>query len=308
MTYCVTHSGFFHADDVFGAAIIQLAMGATPVVRTRDKDIIEKAEDDGAIIFDVGLKYDGEATFDHHQHGGAGARYNGCPYAAAGLLWKAFGQKALFNCQEVPDGSEAQIIQEHVDRILFQGIDALDNGVCSTTTKIPNEEVVDIMSISHIISDYNPVEFLEGKNQEQAFQTAMELAVNTLKRVIINATAKHLGRRLLEKWAGQSEYPGLLILEHYVPWSEFAAIRTNIEYVIFESDGKWLCQCAPKSIKSGFVSRKYLPREWWAKNNQELVDITGVEDAVFTHKDGFICGAKTKEGCLRLAELAQKYE
>lgn len=306
MTYCVTHSGHFHADDVFGAAIIQLAFGSTPVLRTRDQEVIKKAENEGAIIFDVGLKYDKKINFDHHQHGGAGARDNGCPYAAAGLLWNALGNKVLANIPEIPKDSELKIIQEHIDRILFQGIDALDNGVCNTISQLPNEEIIDVLSISSIIANCNPVEFLEGRATETAFNAAVQVAVNILKRTIINVTAKYMSKQLLETWNAKNQYPGILILEHYVPWAEFVAVRPHIEFVIFESNGNWLCQCAPKGLKQGFASRAYLPKAWWAKANQNLVNITGVEDAVFAHKDGFICGAQTKDGCLRLAQLAQK--
>ena len=46
----VTHSGTFHADDVFAFAILREALGAFDFVRTRDMAEIEAAD----LVFDVG--------------------------------------------------------------------------------------------------------------------------------------------------------------------------------------------------------------------------------------------------------------
>src|SRR3989344_2675707 len=85
----VVHDGGFHADDVFSVAALLLYLsGDAKVVRTRDPRIIES----GDFVVDVGGVYDAERNrLDHHQTGGAGARTNGIPYAAFGLVWKKFG-------------------------------------------------------------------------------------------------------------------------------------------------------------------------------------------------------------------------
>ena len=43
-----------------------------------------------------------------------------------------------------------------------------------------------------------------------------------------------------------------------------------------------------------------------ALENKELADVTGIEDAVFCHKARFIVIAKSKEGAIKLAEIALK--
>ena len=61
-TNVITHSGEFHADDVFAVAILSF-LKEVKLTRTRD---IEGVSND-TIIVDVGFEYDGKRKFDHHQ-------------------------------------------------------------------------------------------------------------------------------------------------------------------------------------------------------------------------------------------------
>ena len=83
----VTHSGRFHADDLFATAImLEYLDGEAEVIRSVDPKVIEKAD----YVLDIGRVYDpSKNRFDHHQ-GTAGARSNGISYASAGLVWKHF--------------------------------------------------------------------------------------------------------------------------------------------------------------------------------------------------------------------------
>jgi len=111
-----THNGPFHADDVFGVAILQLIHPNATIVRTRDPDELAKAD----IRLDVGKKYDPETgDFDHHQQEGAGARKNGIPYASSGLIWKHYGMQLV----------ESQEAFDHIDEKIIQPMDASDIGV-----------------------------------------------------------------------------------------------------------------------------------------------------------------------------------
>ena len=88
----VTHSGRFHADDVFAVATIFLLLKrrGIKVIRTRDEKIIKTAD----YAIDVGRAHDPKTNrFDHHQQGGAGERKNRLPYAALGLGWETYGRK-----------------------------------------------------------------------------------------------------------------------------------------------------------------------------------------------------------------------
>ena len=92
-----THSGKFHCDEVFAYAVLRLALGlAQPgedhvLLRTRKPELIETA----SIVWDVGFAFDAAANrFDHHQRG-APVRADGTPFSSAGLVWQAYGEKAV---------------------------------------------------------------------------------------------------------------------------------------------------------------------------------------------------------------------
>ena len=61
----VTHSGPFHADEVFAYALLRVFLGdELELVRTREPAIIARAD----IAIDVGGEYDASrGRFDHHQ-------------------------------------------------------------------------------------------------------------------------------------------------------------------------------------------------------------------------------------------------
>ena len=70
-----THSGKFHADDVFSAALL---LYLNPeIMITRGNRV---PEDFDGIVFDIG-----RGQYDHHQKDSR-IRENGIPYAAFGLL------------------------------------------------------------------------------------------------------------------------------------------------------------------------------------------------------------------------------
>ena len=49
---------------------------------------------------------------------------------------------------------------------------------------------------------------------------------------------------------------------------------------------------------------KPLPESWGGKQDEELAQATGVQDARFCHRGLFMITAKSKEGAIKLAELA----
>ena len=63
----ITHSGSFHADEVFAVATLKLMLGKDfeiEVIRSRDKS----DWDSGDYVVDVGGVYDpSRQRFDHHQ-------------------------------------------------------------------------------------------------------------------------------------------------------------------------------------------------------------------------------------------------
>ena len=69
------------------------------------------------------------------------------------------------------------------------------------------------------------------------------------------------------------------------------------------SDGGWSVYTIPVEFNS-FESRKSFPREWGGLKGEELQSLSGVSDALFCHKDCFLCAAESREGAITLAQKA----
>lgn len=126
----VTHSGSFHADDVFGVAVLAALHPGHAVVRTRDPQTIAQ----GAFAVDVGGAWEpARGRFDHHQRGFDGARPGGGEaYASAGLVWREFGAAYVRHVaqalgQAVDDAACARIAAD-IDASLVRYLDLVDTG------------------------------------------------------------------------------------------------------------------------------------------------------------------------------------
>lgn len=90
ITKVVVHDGQFHADDVFCVALLKECYDENITVRRipRNADIEKYGYD--TLICDIGMKYDGENYFDHHQIDPRSVSSKELR-AAVGLLWDRFG-------------------------------------------------------------------------------------------------------------------------------------------------------------------------------------------------------------------------
>ena len=130
-----THNGTFHADDVFGVAVLMLLHPHAELVRTRDARRIAEAD----FAVDVGGEWDvARGRFDHHQRGFSGARPNGVVYASAGLVWAAFGVtlvRRLFGLAGA-DPALAQAVGT-LDALIFMYTSSLENHFWEQECGIP---------------------------------------------------------------------------------------------------------------------------------------------------------------------------
>ncbi|MFA7216949.1 MAG: MYG1 family protein [Candidatus Paceibacterota bacterium] len=285
----ITHDSSFHSDDVFAVATLVLMLGDTKyeITRTRDKDLIEKAD----YVVDVGEVYDADKNrFDHHQEGRAGQRDNGVPYASFGLVWKKFGEKVC--------GSKD--VADKIDLLLVQSIDAGDNGFSYFESKI---EGLYPYSIRHIINARVPT-WKENEDVDKAFFDILDLAIDILGREIKIQNDKREGFFLVKGFFNKFEDNRILVLEDKLPWEEAVSENKEIIFVVVpKTNGSWSVETARDNINN-FVDRKSLPKEWGGKRAEDLISITGVPDAVFCHTGLFVAFAKSKEGAIALAKLA----
>ncbi|MCF6190241.1 MAG: MYG1 family protein [Cocleimonas sp.] len=278
-----THNGNFHADDVFSIAALKSVYPSFKLVRTRDSDIIAKAD----IVLDVGGEYDADAgRFDHHQRGGAGERENGIPYSSFGLIWQKYGL-------EICDGN--QKVANAVDAGLVSTIDADDCGY---------GERAEGISLSRTISMFNP-SWQEESDFDAGFDEAVEFASRLLTRFIASANAGISAKSIVAKAIEDAEDPRVIVLEQYTPWKK-TVIKNSEEalYMIYPSQtGQWRIQTVPVD-QASFENRKPLPKAWAGLSGAELKEVTGLDDAMFCHNGLFIAGAESFESTMKMASIA----
>lgn len=285
-----THSGSFHADDVFAVATLLLKYPDARVIRTRDSEVYKKAD----IVVDVGGVYDAKAgRFDHHQEGRAGTRDNGIPYASFGLVWKEYGS-------ELAGGDEEAKL---LDEKLIMSIDAPDNAVSiyqETFDGVAPYTVRDFL-YSYVINEETDENYLNN-----TFMKVVGVAKELLEREIVKVQNKVKGIREVESIIESSPRKDLFIIEKPLPWEAVLTKVPEALLVVYaRKEGTW----GAKGVlvkPGGFERRKYFPMEWAGKSGEELQKITGVPDAMFCHINRFLVGAQSKEGALKLAEIALK--
>lgn len=290
----ITHNGKFHTDDVFACATLCLMLESKresyEIIRTRDEEIVRN----GDYVFDVGGIHDPENNkFDHHQVGGAGKRENGIEYASFGLVWSKYGIELC--------GSKK--ISDYVDEKMIASIDAEDNGIDIFTTTHDN---ILPYAIWNITRAFLPT-WKEGEDKSDSiFLEVVDLAKKILKREIIRAQARDEAEVLVEKAYLEAQDKRLIVLDAYYPWQSTLMKYPEPLFVIIPVLGDRWNLLTVQVAKDSFKSRKDLPKDWAGLMNEDLQKVTGVLDAIFCHRSLFFAVANSKEGILKLAELALK--
>ena len=259
-----THSGKFHADDVFSAALL---LYLNPeIMITRGNRV---PEDFDGIVFDIG-----RGQYDHHQKDSR-IRENGIPYAAFGLLWEELGADIL-----------GEDLAQRFDEAFVQPLDNNDN------TGEKNE-------LATLIGNFNPTWDAEGSNDEAFFQ-----AVSVAGMILENKFERFRGneradKRVEEIYAHHKQAvhdrekhrddARILILPEFVPCQKFLS-ETEIAFVIFPSNRGGYC-IQPQKKEYSMNYKCSFPVEWLGLENEELAVATGLKSAGFCHKGGFLMTA-----------------
>lgn len=285
-----THDGFYHADEMFAVSTLSLYLRKlgkqVEIVRTRDKEKAFACD----YCVDVGREYDTTKNhFDHHQVDDSLVRPNGIPYAAFGLIWKHFGGKVV----------SSQDIFETIDQKLVQPIDAMDNAVTLSTKNFEDVSEYNIASAIHAMIQYHGVE-----NLNQSFFKCLEICEQILVGEINQAEDKQKSRLAVKEAIVAQNTPAILVLDKYHSWKDVVLGYEDIKFVMYPdvNTSNWYLQPA-KNTKEDFGGyRVNFPQSWLGKEHHELAELSGVDEAVFCHKSGYLAVAKSKEAAKLMAE------
>lgn len=304
-----THSGKFHADDVWAVATLDIVFPGCELIRTRDPERIRAAD----FAVDVGGIWDPQTgRFDHHQKDFEGARASGVVYASAGLVWKEHGARCVELIAQQHAGytlmpEQARQMAYAIDADLVQYLDMSDTGAARSA---PGG-----YGLSALVSGYNPTWIDEQEAGSAAAADVLRLAqfrraMRLIEDVIVNQVKYRVGsmRALEQVRQGELLEDGrvLLLKNAALPWS--GVVRTEMPRVLLVigysvSEDRYMLNTVPANPET-FEARMDLPADWGGLRDTELAAVTGVPDAVFCHTKLFIAAAKSFEGVLALARLA----
>lgn len=290
------HSGSHHADDCMGVAILHTLYPNAGIIRSRDPAVLTSCD----ALVDVGGEYDvARNRFDHHQKGFSTCRANGIPYAGAGLVWKSYGaQYVQAVIPEAITAESAEFIAQAVDAKLIEHVDAVDSGIM-----VPGPVQ---FGFSAIISTFNTRWSDAAGNDDVQFQVAVHVTKMVLRNLVLDVAAEHSAAEIVRS-ANVLANGRILVLD--VPRLPYDAVvvreMPDVLFVVYpESTGKQHQVRVVPKVLGAYEARADLPAAWAGLRGEELAAATGVTDAVFAHNGRFICGANSKEGAIRMAELA----
>jgi uncharacterized UPF0160 family protein len=284
----VTHSGPFHADEVFAVALLFCAFGTIPVIRTRDMEIIKQHFDDpDAWVIDVGGRYNpAYHNYDHHQIADNLIGLYSHTVASFGLVFKSIAAEWSIR------------LREDLVTALVEPIDSCDNG-----------RVAKPASLSTVISSFNPT--WDGKEDfDDRFHRAVEFAAQVIGSRYASAQALI---RAEDYFFNAVVVNGIIRLDRYAPFIPFvnkinAAKPASVLGIVFPAvDGNWCVRgCSIDGVNRDIQT--LLPKAWRGKTGEELQKISGLDDAVFVHKSGYIGSFGTRKNALEAAAtLHSKY-
>ena len=276
MENALTHSGKFHADEVFGAALLKIVFPRIRIART-----FRVPENFNGIVFDIGF-----GEFDHHQ-AGAPVRKNGAPYAAFGLLWKKYSREAL----EKMGCKEAYIEQEaaHFDEKFIQPLDIDDNTGCGNP-------------LAGIINTFNPG-WDTKEDANTCFFEAVMVAQAIMEKKLENMMSIQRARSMVDK-ALQDAEDHIVILPKYAPW-KVCLSGTTAEFVVYPSQrGGYGAQ----SIQTHPMTRDLLyrfPEKWAGKERDVLPGLSGLPSLSFCHNSRHMVTAGALEDAVEACRIAK---
>jgi uncharacterized UPF0160 family protein len=263
-----THGGKFHSDDVFATAFLRILNPDIQIERG-----FEVPEAFEGIVYDIG-----RGEFDHHQKDKE-YRENGCPYAAFGLLWRAYGDR-------VAGEDEAR----RFDAEFIQPLDESDNTGCDNL-------------LAKIISEFNPGWDSEV-SYDECFWKAVDFAETILRNHFQSVEGILRGRDLVQQAMAESD-GRILVLPVYVPWKK-EVIGSSYQFVVYPSNrGGCSVQGVAVSAEDNSLVCDF-PEAWWGAESGELQQMSGIEGLHFCHPNGFLAAADTQEDAVKAAECALK--
>ena len=281
----VTHSGIFHADEVFACALLRIAYGQdnVSIIRTRDNEVLTKAtHDEDVWVIDVGGDFNPSMlNFDHHMRDFNVLNSFGNKLSSFGMVVEALLRRSFFS--EVKDS-----LLEFSNKV-----DMLDNGV---------KKAEDLSFIS-VFNSYH-------ESEHFSFYTVLQTAIGYLRSLINQWKEEITINERLEK-AIEIRRNGIVASEEYIPVDERLNALEDVKLVVYKSKaGTFNIQSVNVGETKDFSVRCPSPEGWRGLRDSELIRASGGLPLVFCHVGGFLTVTSTNDidEALRVARIIIGYK
>ncbi|KAF7291685.1 hypothetical protein HMN09_01259800 [Mycena chlorophos] len=312
-----THSGTFHCDEALAVFLLRNTekYRDSEVKRSRDQTVLDTCD----IVVDVGAVYDESRNlFDHHQRGFTEVFGHGfeTKLSSAGLVYKHFGKEVIASKIQLSiDDPKVTTLWLKLYKQFIEAIDAIDNGISQYNTDV-SPRYKSSTDLGSRVASLNPWwnQPFNSETLDAQFEKASRLTGEEfMGKLDFYANAWLPARDLLisaiEASKATDPTGKIILIAEQEHLFDFEAEQQTPEadkaiYVVYPDEGgNWRIQAVPVASES-FESRKALPEAWRGLRDDTLSSATGVDGCVFVHASGFIGGNKTKEGALKLAQMA----
>ena len=281
----VTHSGVFHADEVFACALLCIAYGQenVSIIRTRDAKVLDLAtSEEDTWVVDVGGDFNPSMlNFDHHMRDFNVLNSFGNKLSSFGMVVEALLRRTLFI--EVKDS-----LLEFSNRV-----DMLDNGV---------QKAEDLSFIS-VFNSYSESEYL-------SFYSALHTAISYLRSLINKWKEERIINMRLNDSLGNMTEDGIIYNTDYIPVDERANVIPEAKLVVYKSKaGVFNIQSVNVGETKDFSVRCPAPEAWRGLRDDELIRASGGLPLTFCHAGGFLTVTSTDDivEAIRVARIIIGY-
>lgn len=335
----ITHSGYFHADEVMGCYLVRFLKDFKNyvIIRTRNLEIIKY----GDIVIDVGDTFDTEKLrYDHHQKSFVNTFSDNhkIRLSSAGLVYKYHGKEAIKNIikswglsNEYLNEKENENIDYIHNRIyesLFKMIDANDNGYekFESKDKLGNPITLNYKNDTGYCKRVGRLCYNFTKAKDFNFDASFKFALNLAEEEFIESLSYicyiYLPGYYIVKDAYVNRYSfhksgQVLFMENEGPWKEHLLTieeeelnksnnKDEFKHILFtinKSSDKFMICTIPSKLGS-FGFKKGIAKSLRGYDNDtKLIDIN-IEDVKFVHKSGFIGSTFSLKSAIEIVELS----
>ena len=284
----ITHDGVFHADEVLGTALLSM-VSEVRLLRARGIPAGDKCPD--VIMYDMGGIYNPALGFyDHHQRDFQEQREDGTKYSSFGLLWESFGLSILLRNSCPPE--HVQECLDDIDKRLVKWVDGRDNG------QLPFSEEI---TVSSMISGFNPSWDNENPNEGACFVRAVEFAYKVLNNLIKSTIAEYKAIAVVEEKISNSDGKVLSLGNYVAHWQAIVLKSENpkakaLLYCTYKGKEDETCIVAvPPSLEEMTKQRKPFPEEWAGLSGEKLEAAAGIKGLKFCHAGRFFMSVESEE-------------